>query len=161
MICIYCLHQKTTTPNSRPHKAAPVTWRRRACPQCHNIFTTYERPSLEDVTIVSDASLTHPQKFSLGELAHSIYDALPHSKSRANDSYELARSVELHIIKKYDIFSPITRRVLAKESYEIVKRFDAVAGLQYAAQHQLITSIRRRGRPSTTATSDDDDSVRV
>ena len=63
MICIYCLHDKTTTPNSRPHKSRPVTWRRHRCPNCKGVFTTYERPSLEDMTIVADDQKLDPRMF--------------------------------------------------------------------------------------------------
>ncbi len=156
MICIYCLHKKTRTPNSRPHANQAVTWRRHKCPACGGIFTTYERPSLEDVTIVADANQSQPHAFSLGKLTISIYKALPVHEEAADKSYELARTVEMQLLRKYDLRVPITKSAIAYETHSILKRFDAVAGLQYAAQHQLITSIRRRGRPSTTATSDSD-----
>lgn len=161
MICIYCLHDKTTTPNSRPHKSRPVTWRRHRCPNCKGVFTTYERPSLEDMTIVADDQKRDPRMFSLGKLLQSIHSSLPPSDTRPHDSYELALSVEQHLIRKYDLNTPITKLALAQETHAILKRFDAVAGLQYSAQHQLITSIRRRGRPSTTATNALDASERA
>ena len=51
MICIYCLSQKTRVLNSRAHRKNPLVWRRRICPSCGKIFTSYERPSCDDLLI--------------------------------------------------------------------------------------------------------------
>ena len=42
---------------------------------------------------------------------------------------------------------------IAHTTHQILKRYDPVAALQYGARHGMVTSLRRRGRPSTTATS--------
>ena len=51
MICIYCLSQKTRVLNSRAHRKNPLVWRRRTCTSCGKIFTSYERPSCDDLLI--------------------------------------------------------------------------------------------------------------
>ena len=154
MICIYCLHRKTLTPNSRPHKTTTQVWRRRHCPSCERTFTTYERPSLEDIKIVRDRQRT--EAFSIGELAASIYKSLAHQPQAGTHSYELARTVELRLIQKYDISSPITIGAIAEETHLTLTSYDAACGLQYGISRGLIASIRRRGRPSTTATNADE-----
>lgn len=154
MFCLYCLHPKTSIPNSRPHKKRPQVWRRRQCSACKRVFTTYERPSLEDVTIINKGIGTQ-QTFSIGQLAVSIYESMSHRPSAANDSYELARTIEYGLIHKYDIETPLSTKAIAKEAYIVLKRYDELVGLQYGARYGLIASIRRRGRPSTTATNDD------
>jgi hypothetical protein len=40
-------------------------------------------------------------------------------------------------------------------TYETIRRYDPVAGVQYAAQHDLVTSTRRPGRPSTSFSYED------
>ena len=154
MICIYCLHQKTITPNSRPHKKSSQVWRRRHCTECGRTFTTYERPSLEDMTII--AADGAKAQFSLGRLTVSLYSSLLGHKEPAATSYELAQTIELHLLQRYDITTPITSSAIADEAYHTLKRYDELCGLQYGARHGLIASIRRRGRPSTTATNADD-----
>lgn len=154
MICIYCLHKKTATTNSRPHKTTTQVWRRRRCLSCKRTFTTYERPSLEDVLIVRDRR--HTETFSIGELSASIHKAIAHQPRAGTHSYELARTIELRLIQKYDITSPITIGAIAEETYSTLTAYDAACGLQYGVSHGLIASIRRRGRPSTTATSADE-----
>lgn len=153
MICIYCLHNKTSTPNSRPHKKNSLVWRRRHCASCGRTFTTYERPSLEDVTIYDH--MHNPARFSIGRLIVSIYQVLS-EKNAADASYELAKTVETNLIRRYDLTTPITSSAIADETYTTLKRYDELSGLQYGARHGLIASIRRRGRPSTTATNADD-----
>lgn len=157
MICIYCLHKKTQTANSRPHKSTTQVWRRRHCPSCGRTFTTYERPSLEDIKIIRNKQ--HTEVFSIGELAASIYGSIAHLPQAGTHSYELARTVELRLIQKYDITSPITIGAIAKETHSALTAYDATCGLQYGISHGLIASIRRRGRPSTTATSADESLV--
>lgn len=156
MICIYCLSKKTNIPNSRPHKSSPKVWRRRYCTNCAHTFTTYERPSLEDVTILNKAKRS--SAFSLGKLTVSIYGALSHQ--HGNDagtiSYELAQTVEQQLLLRYDIRTDLTASAVADMTYRALKNFDEISALTYGASHGIVTSIRRRGRPSTTATSGDD-----
>lgn len=156
MICVYCLNSKTKTPNSRPHKKQALVWRRRTCDSCGHTFTTYERPSLEEV-VVSKSKKNGI--FSIGTLSISIYNSLTHQFADGNTSYELARTVEQKLIQRYDIRTAITPSAIAQETYTTLKNFDEISALQYGAAHGIITSIRRRGRPSTTATSDHDDVV--
>lgn len=156
MICIYCLNKKTSTPNSRPHKTSSKVWRRRRCTACQKVFTTYERPSLEDVHIV-DAHARRTS-FSRGKLTVSIYRSLAsHLGAEAGTmSYELAHTIEQQLILRYDITEAITATAVADMTYHTLKNFDEISALQYGASHGIVTSIRRRGRPSTIATSGDD-----
>lgn len=156
MICVYCLNPKTKTPNSRPHKKQAQVWRRRTCESCGHTFTTYERPSLEETVIISDES---KRAFSIGTLSVSIYKSLAQQLADGNTSYELARTVEQKLIQRYDIRTAITPSAIAQETYKTLKNFDEISALQYGAAHGIVTSIRRRGRPSTTATSGLDDAA--
>ena len=97
----------------------------------------------------------NPARFSIGRLIVSIYQVLS-EKDAADASYELAKTVETNLIRRYDLTTPITSSAIADETYTTLKRYDELSGLQYGARHGLIASIRRRGRPSTTATNADD-----
>ncbi len=144
MICINCFHDKTTTKNSRKHTKHPSVWRRRSCPECGAVFTTYERATLDGRMVLTHDGSTTP--FNLGKLIISISRSFQHNKhTAAHDSYFLAQTAQEQIIKQG---KPLSTQIIAQITHMILQRYDPVAALQYAAQHRLITS-RRRGRPST------------
>ena len=145
MICINCFHEKTTVANSRAAQKTSEVWRRRHCPQCKASFTTYERPSLVQKSIYHGDRETTP--FSLSKLTLSIAAALAHSpKSRELHSLSLAQTVEQLLLR--EVREPSVGDIIAI-THQVLNRFDAVAGLQYAAQHGIISPTRtRRGRPS-------------
>ena len=145
MKCINCFHAKTTVTNSRPHKNHSGTWRRRHCPQCYQLFTTYEKPSLEQHVQIGlpDGGV---EPFSLSKLCLSIAEAFSHNNDyRERHSLPLAETVEQQLLLQ--VKQPSVADVAAL-THQTLKRFDELVALQYAAQHHLLVTIRRRGRPS-------------
>ncbi|MDB5168261.1 MAG: hypothetical protein JWO55_519 [Candidatus Saccharibacteria bacterium] len=145
MFCINCFHKNTSVANSRPNKKQPQVWRRRTCSQCQSTFTTYERPSLADNKPI-DLSDGSTDTFNLGKLILSISKAFTHSPDGAQyNALWLAQTVEdtLSIERQ-----TITPEDIAATTHQTLKKFDELAAVQYAAQHQLISSTRKRGRPS-------------
>ena len=159
MICIYCFHVKTSVTNSRPHKKQPQNWRRRQCQACSKTFTTYERPSSEELAVIRpDGSR---ETFNLGKLIQSIARSFQHSQQQSEyDSLFLARTVELALITHAQDDLSVSTSTISTQTHQILKRFDELSAMQYAMQHKLIVSVRRRGRPSTAATSDADGAER-
>lgn len=160
MICIYCFHMKTRVINSRTHKKQPQTWRRRQCPQCQQIFTSYERPDSSELTIQKKNG--DQEHFSISKLILSIAQASQHNRRQAEyDSFHLASTIELELLSASQARKEQTRPGLVsaqdvlRTTHAVLKRFDELTGMQYAMQHGLITSVRRRGRPSTIATTDE------
>lgn len=148
MICIYCFHKKTTVINSRTQQKSPVVWRRRTCQICRKTFTSYERPSTDGIKIVSDTASV--QSFSLGKLILSIAASFSHSEHEAEfGSLHLAETVELQILKTGS--HELASSEVATLTYQTLKRYDELAAVQYAARHNLIATVRRRGRPSITS----------
>jgi hypothetical protein len=85
-------------------------------------------------------------RFNLGRLVISIAGSFTHNPADGRDNaLWLAQTVE-------DLLSidpsPLTVDSIAKTTHETLKRYDELAAVQYAARHQLISSLRRRGRPS-------------
>jgi transcriptional repressor NrdR len=145
MFCVNCFHKNTAVVNSRPHKKQPTVWRRRTCSNCSQTFTTYERPSLADNKPVHLPS-GKTSKFNLGKLIISINKAFTHSPENGQyNALWLAQTVEDTLSTEYKVLTPEDIEVVA---HQTLKRFDELAAMQYAAQHQLISSTRRRGRPS-------------
>jgi transcriptional repressor NrdR len=148
MFCINCFHTNTSVANSRPNKKQPQVWRRRTCRNCQTTFTTYERPSLADNKVITLPDSATDQ-FNLGKLILSIAQAFTHSPSDAQyNSLWLAQTVEDTLSTERQTLTP---EDITATTHQILKKFDELAAIQYAAQHQLISSTRKRGRPSLRA----------
>lgn len=89
--------------------------------------------------------------FNLGKLILSISHSFQHNTQAAQyDSLNLAQTVQQRLMQTYTDSQHITSQNIAHMVHQVLHRYDPVAALQYAAQHQLIVSRRRVGRPSTT-----------
>ncbi len=145
MFCINCFQGSTNVINSRSNKKHPQVWRRRKCTVCRHIFTTHERPSLQDNIQInlSDGSCT---TFNLGKLILSIAKAFTHApKDIEANALWLAQTVEETLSTQRQTITP---EDIEAATHQVLKRFDELAAMQYAAQHHLISSARKRGRPS-------------
>lgn len=146
MICINCFHGKTSVLNSRRNKASPVVWRRRKCQACNKIFTSYETPALDSSMVLQRDNTSTP--FSIGKLIISIANSFKHDKHGAEyDSYDLAKTAEQSLLSSG---KPLSADDITAITHDILRRFDPVAAIQYAAQHDLVILKRRPGRPSTS-----------
>ncbi len=156
MICINCFHEKTRVTNSRQHKKHPSVWRRRMCEQCQTIFTTKEIPATENLHILHRDKTSSP--FNLGKLIISIGRSFQHNKKLADQhSLDLALTVQEILITQTK--HPSTDDVSAV-THGVLKRFDQMAALQYAAQHDLIIHRKRPGRPVISYSGDKSPSYR-
>lgn len=146
MFCVNCFHKTTYVANSRPHKKTPSVWRRRTCPSCHSVFTTIEQPSLAENKLISLPDGKNAV-FNLGRLIISISRSFSHDEHKAKyDSLWLAQTVQDTLSTEYAVITP---EDITAVTHHVLKRFDELAAVQYAARHRLITSTRRRrGRPS-------------
>ncbi len=144
MFCINCFYPKTQVTNSRGHKKQPRIWRRRSCPSCGTVFTTTERPSLAHNQPVIHPS--HETAFNLGKLIVSLSRAFPHDPAQIDTTLlDLAETIETQLATETEVITP---EEIAAVTHQVLKRYDELAAIQYAAQHQLIVSTKRRGRPS-------------
>lgn len=145
MICINSSNEPTKVVNSRASKKVPVVWRRRLGLYSGITFTTYERPALAEnkpVVLPNGSKDT----FNLGKLLLSIASSFSHNeKSAQYDSLWLAQTIEDKLSMEADLLTP---ERIAQTTHDTLKRFDELAAVQYAARHQLISNVRRRGRPS-------------
>jgi transcriptional repressor NrdR len=145
MFCVNCFHSSTNITNSRPSKKQPSVWRRRRCPNCGALFTTYERPSLAD-----NKPVYYPdgrkEAFNPGKLIISISKAFAHlPEEAAYNSFWLAQTAEDTLSSQKETLTP---EEISATAHEVIRHFDELAAVQYAAQHNLITATRKRGRPS-------------
>jgi transcriptional repressor NrdR len=145
MFCINCFNPNTAVTNSRPNKKQPSVWRRRKCPKCGTIYTTYERPSLADNSPVHLRS-GKTEGFNLGKLILSVARAFTHSPVDAEyNALWLAQTIEDTLSSQRELITP---EDIEATTHDTLRHFDELAAMQYAAQHQMIVTTRRRGRPS-------------
>lgn len=146
MFCINCLNQETIVSNSRPSKKTPQVWRRRTCPTCGYRFTTDEMPRLTDWPVAS-RSATSTTPFNPGKLLLSIANAFAHDHTKGADAaWALTHTVVAQLALGAQ--TPLTAEHIRATTREVLDRFDQTAAAQYALSHHMITSLRRRGRPS-------------
>lgn len=148
MICINCFHPRTKVTNSRPaKKATGGTWRRRQCLKCQQLFSTLEVPT-DHLLQVSGNSSSQNAPFSLSRLTLSIGKSFAHDEPVGKTSaLDLARTVEQSLVRNQSIPSLEDLAIL---THQTIGRFDNLAAMQYGAQHDLLLSTRRAGRPSVT-----------
>lgn len=145
MICINCSSPKTQVTNSRPSLKLPSVWRRRHCPVCQTTFTTREEIAEDDELLINAQNQTQP--FSHPRLSVSLAAILSHRGDQAaDDAFWLAKTIRSRLSGP-----EVKKSQLLVTTYDVLKRFDAVASLQFAAKHGLIDNIAkpRRGRPRT------------
>lgn len=144
MICPNCFNTNTAVVNSRQHKKASSVWRRRRCSQCRTIFTTTETPALETLRKVHSGR--DKTDFNLGKLIISISRAFSHNPTAGKQqSLALATTISQQLVIEYEILTP---EIIGATTHQVLKRFDQAAAMQYALQHELLTSLKRAGRPS-------------
>lgn len=150
MFCINCFHEKTSVANSRKSQKAPIIWRRRVCLKCKVSFTTYEKPQ-GDALRVANTRTNQTVPFNIGTLTISIFQSFQHDLPKAKAaSYDLAATVRDKLLTKHIV----TTEELAQITHETLHNFDHLAGVQYAARHELIALRRGRGRPSFSYLND-------
>lgn len=151
MICIYCFHPKTTITNSRGHKKEAATWRRHACPNCGKVFSSIERPVMADSYRITDEASGTDEPYSRTRLANSLLRSFGHLQGAElyTTTDWLTESAEKALIASA-YYGALSKDELGMLVYEILKNYDPVASVQYAAQNGLVSAIskRKRGRPS-------------
>lgn len=130
MICINCGHNKTAVVNSRPHKTTPKVWRRRSCPKCLTIVTTYERIDIADQILIED------QPYSVAKLTVKLCDYLPKTPSQADEALALAQTIGESLL--LDKLPNVGRKALTKRIWETLTRYNRKAGTKYGIDYDCI-----------------------
>ncbi|MCL4357797.1 hypothetical protein M1512_02805 [Patescibacteria group bacterium] len=134
MVCIYC-GGNTRVINSRPQPRNNQVWRRRFCPVCQAIFTTYEQADLVHNWTVKAAS-GKPSGFMEEKLFLSIYESLKHRPSAIVDAINLTKTV-IQKINRSAKHGVIDANLISKITLVCLNRFDKVASTHYQAFHDL------------------------
>ncbi len=74
MRCPFCGSEETQVKDSRPTEDGAAIRRRRACPDCDERFTTFERLQLREMTVVKSGGRKQP--FDADKIIRSMQTAL-------------------------------------------------------------------------------------
>lgn len=144
MFCVKCLHPDTNVVNSRPHKKYPGVWRRRKCPQCGHLFTTEEHPKFTDSYTIHSIHTEVTQGFNPGKLTISVAAAFGHDMDHGKEvAWSLTETI-MALLSKRIPSGDCSTDDLSRLVHEVIMRYDARAGAQYALQHGVSRPTARR-----------------
>lgn len=132
MRCPFCGNEETQVKDSRPTEDNSAIRRRRACPQCGERFTTFERVQLREMSVLKSGGRKQP--FDRDKIIKSMQIALQ------------KRPVEIDAIEKEA--SAIVRRLESQGEHEItsdqigaevmggLKELDEIGYIRYASVYK-------------------------
>jgi transcriptional regulator NrdR family protein len=132
MVCVYC-SSATWVLNSRLQALTNSTWRRRACKECKQLFTTLEIPDLEKSFVVKSAS-GELEAFSRDHLFISLYESCKHRPNALQDATNLTQTVLRKTLQQAQD-GVIERELIVSAALGTLSQFDHVAKSLYEAYH--------------------------
>jgi transcriptional repressor NrdR len=132
MRCPFCGSEDTQVKDSRPADDGAAIRRRRSCPSCGARFTTFERVTLRELTVVKSDNRRVP--FDREKLARSIRVAL---RKRPVDEDRVDRIVNgIQRRLEAEGESEITSRAIGEMVMETLKELDPVAYVRFASVYR-------------------------
>ncbi|EHM01043.1 transcriptional regulator NrdR [Acetobacteraceae bacterium AT-5844] len=132
MRCPFCGSEDTQVKDSRPADDGAAIRRRRSCPSCGARFTTFERVTLRELTVVKSDNRRVP--FDREKLARSIRIAL---RKRPVDEDRIERIVNgIQRRLESEGESEITSRAIGETVMETLKELDPVAYVRFASVYR-------------------------
>jgi transcriptional repressor NrdR len=132
MRCPFCGSEDTQVKDSRPAEDGGAIRRRRSCPTCNNRFTTFERVTLRELTVVKSDGRREP--FDRDKLARSIRVAL---RKRPVEEDRIDRIVNT-IQRRLDgeVENEVPARRVGELVMETLKEVDQVAYVRFASVYR-------------------------
>ncbi len=134
MHCPHCNNQHTNVSNTRSTEQGKSIWRRRVCKKCKKLFSTYEKFSLDYITLKKRNG--KKVRYVRDKLFASIYDAFSGGKhvdygDAAMLAKETVDAIEAHIIRAQSKF--IATHDLIDLVTDILEKSDLGACYRYAS----------------------------
>jgi transcriptional repressor NrdR len=133
MVCMYC-GKDTQVVNSRARSFPYSVWRRRKCPHCKNIFSTYETPGLDKAVVLAKGKDILP--FSRDQLFLSVYQSVAHRPDAIRSASALTDTILTKLLAQLTHAS-LDRKMVVKTVATVLRRFDKAAATYYEAYHPV------------------------
>lgn len=132
MRCPFCGGEDTQVKDSRPADDGAAIRRRRSCPSCGARFTTFERVTLRELTVLKSDQRRVP--FDREKLARSIRIAL---RKRPVDEDRVERIVNgIQRRLEAEGESEITSRSIGEMVMDTLRELDPVAYVRFASVYR-------------------------
>ncbi len=130
MVCMKCRSPHSEVVNTRATRGGSQIWRRRRCANCGKVITTYERPDLSFIQVVS-SSKTSPYRRSL--LFSSILRVFDYEDLDETDVENVIDTIEQKIMQRGQ--DEISAEVLRRLCLETLKPINVNAFMRYLVTH--------------------------
>ena len=132
MRCPFCGHEETQVKDSRPTEDNSAIRRRRACPNCEERFTTFERVQLREMTVLKSGGRKQP--FDRDKITKSMQIAL---QKRPVEIDEIEKAVS-GIVRKLESQGEheIQSNKIGAEVMEVMKDLDEIGYIRYASVYK-------------------------
>ena len=132
MRCPFCGHEESVVKDSRPTDEHTTIRRRRLCVACGSRFSTVERVSLRELTVIKKNGET--EAFKADKLGRSIRLALHKRPVPSEQTERILNSLirQLEILGEGDVPS----RVIGEKVMEVLSTLDSVAYIRFASVYQ-------------------------
>ena len=131
MICMNCRSPHSEVVNTRSTRGGSQIWPRRRCADCGKVITTYERPDLSFIQVVS-SSKTSPYRRSF--LFTSVLRVLDYEELSDIDVDNLIDSIEYKLIQRGQ--DEVSADVLRQLCLETLKPVSVNAFMRYLVTHK-------------------------
>lgn len=144
MVCPFCLYAKTRITNSRPTSRPNQTWRRHACPNCKQSFTTRETIDLEAIVTVLPKKSRSAVPYQKSKLLFSLLRACDHRNDNEHTAFWLADTIEQQLLHKVaQNGTTISTKDIYHTATQVLQHFDQVAHIKYVSANEHITKLPR------------------
>ena len=132
MRCPYCGSEDTQVKDSRPAEDGTSIRRRRFCIACGARFTTYERVTLRELTVIKADGRRVP--FDREKLARSIRLALRKRPVEEDRIERIVNGIQRRLETEGE--SEIASREIGEIVMEVLKALDPVAFIRFASVYE-------------------------
>lgn len=136
MFCLFCNNESTDVVNTRLTRGGARVWRRRKCNVCGKVLTTYERPNMAFLTILSPNGQETP--YSRSKLFYSLCKAFKGSGGDISQVDGLMDTIEVKLIKEKKTI--VTSQRLIRLILVAIKPVSLSAFMYFLASHSEINN---------------------
>lgn len=132
MRCPFCGFDDTQVKDSRPSEDGASIRRRRACPQCENRFTTFERVQLREMSVVKSGGRRQP--FDRDKIIKSMQIALRKRPVELEAIETAANAIVTQLEKQGE--AEISSSLIGEQVMKALHEIDSVGYIRYASVYK-------------------------
>ncbi|GJL84954.1 MAG: transcriptional repressor NrdR [Micavibrio sp.] len=132
MHCPFCSSEETQVKDSRPTEDGAAIRRRRACPDCEERFTTFERLQLREMTVLKSGGRKQP--FDADKIIKSMQIALRKRPVELPDIENAAAAIVRQIESQGE--AEVTSEQIGEAVMKALIELDVVGYIRYASVYK-------------------------